>query len=280
MRERPWETAEWATQVVWQRDEPEPDNVFNVLAVFTSDCAFNDEGGEPIERDELIGNIRLCITQMNEAFERSGVDVRGNLVSIVQFAAPPPFLGADMYRDAMLGEPASEQERELRKQGPSYPELAEFNANIRRTCLDLRAEHEAHVVLFVSGNGGDPIAGALGAVDRNEAFVVVPHTKLLDGFAPAHEIGHLFGCEHNRESVQVRAHASCYGYCTPHWRTIMAYNPHHDRDLPIIGHFSNPAVDYDDGQHGPLPTGATGAHAANNVAQINGYTATILGLRG
>ncbi|MCY1043885.1 hypothetical protein OV208_21390 [Corallococcus sp. bb12-1] len=277
MLERPWETNPWATQRVWEHDGGDPGNTFRILAVFMSDCAFNEDQFERIDRDVLIGNIRRCVDEMNDAFARSGVGVRGNLVSVVQLAAPGPFLPTGMYRDALLGEPANEQERDDRLQGITPPELVEHYGDLRRLCGGLRAEHEAHVVLLVTGGGGDPIAGALGATHRANAFVVVPHTKLLEDFTPAHEIGHLFGCEHNRESVRVRAHASCYGFVTPYWRTIMAYNPHHDRDLPVIGHFSNPAVDHDDEAHGPL---ATGAANANNVAQINLYTPTILGLRG
>ena len=275
--ERPWETAPWSTQVVWERDGGAPDNTFTVLAVFTSDCAFNEDSPDRLDRDELVNNIRQCVDDMNDAFARSGVHVRGGLGAIVQFAAPAPFLPTGMYRDALLGEPASEDERERRLQGRTPEELVAHYGDVRRICRRLREQHDAHVLLLVTGSGGDPISGAIGAAHRHEAFVVVPHTKLLEEYAPAHEIGHLFGCEHNRESVRVRIGASCYGYCTQHWRTIMAYNPHHDRPLPVVGYFSNPAVNHDDGVHGPL---ATGAANANNVAKINAYTDTILGLRG
>jgi hypothetical protein len=266
------------TKVVWQRQGVVAQNVLNVVAVFTGDCVFRGEF-ERETQDTLIDNIRQSIELMNGAFEDSGVLLRSSLAVIARLPTEilPP-VSTDMYRDALLGAPASEQERVRRRQERTPDELAEGYGQLRNICLDLRVQHEAHVILFVTGSrNGNPVAGALGATSRDEAFVVVPDYEVPREYAPAHEIGHLFGCEHNREHVAVRQGASCYGHCTPHWRTIMAYNLDDQLPRPIIGRYSNPAVNYDDGVHGALATGTAGA---NNVAQINAYTDTILGFRG
>ena len=272
---RPWVTDPWSTERVWQGAP----GAFNVLAIYTSDCAYGPDYVNPVPQDELLANIRQSVDEMNEAFQNSGVAVQASLVAIVQLAVPEPWLPCGMYRDALLGPPDDEEHRVLRKQDPMPKELTDHYANLRRICLELRAEHDAHVVFFVMNGsaGGDPGAGALGATSRDDAFVMLPHRKLLDEYTPAHEVGHLFGCEHDRARVAVRMGMSCYGYVTERWRTVMAYNPLNGTGGRVIAHFSNPAVMYQDGQHDPEPTGADNA---NNVAQINGYTATILGLNG
>lgn len=275
--EQPWVTEEWATRTMWTLAERgAAENVFDILAVFTSDCAFM-ESFERIDQDQLLENIHECIGQMNEAFHHSGITVRGRMVAIERFSPPPPFISTGMYRDALLGEPASGEERERRRQEPIPRDMEEYYGTIRNTCLTLRERYRPHVILFVSGNMGDPISGGIGVTNWDESIVVVPASKLLDEHAPAHEVGHLFGCEHNREAVTVRMGASCYGYIADHWRTIMAYNTTYPRrEVPVIGRFSNPDVIYDDGEH---PPHATGDEGANNAAQINTFAPTILGIR-
>ncbi|WP_342376841.1 zinc-dependent metalloprotease [Myxococcus stipitatus] len=275
--EQPWETEEWATRTMWTLDERDDvENVFDILAVFSSEGAFM-ESLERIDQDQLLENIHECIRQMNEAFHHSGVTVRGRLVAIERFSPPPPFITTSMYRDALLGEPASGAERERRRQEPIPFEMDDYYGSIRNMCLTLRGRYRPHVVLFVSGNIGDPISGGIGVTTWDESIAVVPAAKLLNEHAPAHEIGHLFGCEHNREAVTVRTGASCYGYIADHWRTIMAYNTTEpQREVPVIGRFSNPDVSYNDGKHPPHVTGDAGA---NNVLQINTFAPTLLGIR-
>jgi hypothetical protein len=271
------ESDHWASHEVWEREEGDPPNTFNVLAVFTSDCEV--DGPWPtsaIEREQLLENVRESIDQMNESFERSQVQVRGSLVAIVRFVVPPPFWPADYCRDAMVDAPV-DTTRMNERQLAEWNERSVAYTRFRTECLRLRAKHQAHVLLIVNG-GGDPISGRCGATNRQEATAVVPYSKLLHEFTPAHEIGHLFGCEHDRKAANAWGHAgSNYGYCAPHWRTIMAYNPHEDRYLPVIGHFSNPAVSYDDRKNGAQPTGTANE---DNAAQLDLYTPTILGLRG
>ncbi|MCP3060114.1 zinc-dependent metalloprotease [Myxococcus sp. K38C18041901] len=275
--EQPWVTEEWETRTMWTLDErADAENVFDILAVFTSDGAFM-ESDDRIDQDQLLQNIHDCIQEMNEAFLHSGITVRGRLVAIERFSPPPPFITTSMYRDALLGEPENQEERRRRRQEPIPTDMDTYYGTIRNTYLTLRERYRPHVLLFVSGNIGDPISGGIGVTNWDESIAVVPAAKLLDEHAPAHEVGHLFGCEHNREAVIVRTGASCYGYIADHWRTIMAYNTTSpQRRVPIIGRFSNPDVTYDDGEHPPHVTGDAGA---NNAAQINTFAPTILGIR-
>lgn len=268
----------WSEKKVWTSQDNATDaRTFDILAIFTSDC-IDETLFDYIDQDQLIENIQECVVEMNGAFTASEINLRGRLVAAVRLTSPPEQLSSDRYRDALLGEPANEEERRARSQGVIPDELRPLYEDFQKTCLRLRAQHQAHVLLIVNGGSGgmegDPMAGCIGASKKGEAFVVVPFKKLLYEYAPAHEIGHLFGCNHDRRASNApesspEAH---YGYYNDEWRTIMAYNPPKGKYRKVIGHFSNPEVSYNDL--------VTGAKNANNAEQILLHAPTILGLRG
>lgn len=143
----------------------------------------------------------------------------------------------------------------------------------------LRSRYRADLVVLLrrfnnATNDACGLAWLLPSMDRNwadaAAFSVVQVGESVDGsryycseFSFTHELGHNFGCQHDR------AHASgrgifeySYGYIEPYgrWGTIMAY---HSSRIPF---FSNPNISYNG-----TPTGVSSGNpnSADNARTIN-----------
>jgi len=232
---------------------------FNILVAYTTDCVdWQQQELLPIEtmsKEDLHSNIYESIDEMNGAFRNSSIDLEGKIVAIeaintyvVNGQSVP--MACDQYKQELL-------------QGSQFQQV-----------FELRAKHKADVIMLVIGDHstvGDPCGGALPATKKNEAFVVIPHRKLLTEYIPAHEIAHLFGAKHEQGSdLHTQDDGdTAHGHFTQEWRTIMCYEL--KWKTKVIQYFSNPNVSFK-GE----PTGTT---KANNAARILENAPTIIGLR-
>jgi hypothetical protein len=121
-----------------------------------------------------------------------------------------------------------------------------------------------------------------------EAFAVVPINCATITYSFAHELGHVMGADHNKESVTFSPpfkYSRGYVALSNAWRTIMAY-PTVSCILPAcqrIPHWSNPSVWYseappDASQQAAQPerTGSDAEDApANNAASLNKTADTV-----
>ncbi|TXH47266.1 MAG: hypothetical protein E6Q92_00875 [Burkholderiaceae bacterium] len=105
-------------------------------------------------------------------------------------------------------------------------------------------------MLFVDdGDESCGIAKAIGAT-ADSAFAVVHWDCATDNFSFGHELGHLYGARHNAENDGTTTpFAYGHGYWAPNqaWRTIMAYQCS-GKTCPRLNYWSNPGVNYTDGQ--------------------------------
>lgn len=243
---------------------------FNVLAVYTLDCIKLPDawvGVVPndgvIDPWQLAADVETAIDDMNVAFRNSQIDVEAKLLKIE---------GNEPYFDDEVAVPVPIDEYKAA--------LLKGNAGQFKRVFDLRAENEADVILFIVGSnsGGPPVGGGLPAKTKYEAFVVIRYDDLLREYTTAHEIGHLFGAEHDAGGYglhpEPKTGAYAHGYVTEKWRTIMAYLQRKNGQpygAEVIQHFSNPDVLYE-GQ-------PTGTAQANNARQIREYAPTLVALR-
>ncbi len=98
----------------------------------------------------------------------------------------------------------------------------------------------------------------------------------LPYYTLAHEFGHNFGCDHDRQNPSsCRAHSYSYGYRFTNGpnlnKTVMAYDPGF-----TVGHFSNPGVSF----FGTVTGVATSSpQSAHNVATVNATAGLIANYR-
>lgn len=94
------------------------------------------------------------------------------------------------------------------------------------------------------------------------AFNVVARTCATGYYSFAHELGHNFGCQHDRQNGGTGLFPYSYGYRNPAgtWRTVMAYPPG-----TRIPYFSNPAVVYQGEPTGVASTSPLGCDNARTL---------------
>ncbi|HVG11079.1 MAG TPA: M12 family metallo-peptidase [Thermoanaerobaculia bacterium] len=221
--------------------------VIDVLVLYTTAAAAAAGGS-----DKIVIQIAMAERQMNESLRRGQASPRVKVVATKEISyAESGSLATDLVRlqraeGAFAGVPA------------------------------LRDEWGADLVsLLVSGaNLGCGIAYVM--VNPNIVFAPYAYSTVVQGcatssFTFAHELGHNFGCEHDRANADgPGAFSYSYGYQAPGvFRTIMAYN--NGCNCPRVLSFSNPGVFIDGGPAGvPLgqPNEAHNALTIENTGPI------------
>jgi hypothetical protein len=116
----------------------------------------------------------------------------------------------------------------------------------------LRTRFKADVaVLLVNNNSSCGLAAAIMA-KSNSAFAAVHYDCAVGNYSFAHEIGHLQGARHDKESgtsgTDKVCNNSAYGYLNTFkgWRTVMAYNNTAcvNQLCTRIPYWSNPSINY------------------------------------
>ncbi|CAN0145382.1 unnamed protein product [Ascophyllum nodosum] len=109
---------------------------------------------------------------------------------------------------------------------------------------DLRDIYEADLVQ-VAANLGVSCGRALTFSGSSSDGYSVTNPICFNYFSHTHEMGHNFGCYHNREDTTTQTgYAHGYRYCdtTDPYRTIMSYPCTEDTSVPRVNWFSNPDV--------------------------------------
>lgn len=216
-------------------------NEVDLLLGYTP-AAANGAGGEAGIRVLL----ELSVAEANDAFERSAIRVRLRTVGVM----------AVEYAES--GDLATDLTR-----------LTRGTDGWMDVMHRLRDVHAADLVCLVTefenSNQYAGMANQLRALDTlvlERGFTVCLRPYLLGNYTLAHELGHLFGGNHDRETspeggLQTSAYGARFLVDGQTYRTVMAYRPGIQ-----VPHFSNPDVAYRG-----VPTGTGGV--ADNAGTLN-----------
>jgi Metallo-peptidase family M12B Reprolysin-like/Secretion system C-terminal sorting domain len=197
----------------------------------------------------FIGQLsRICMEQLNTAFKRSGMKIKGRLAGIEQWQGI-----ALNYTSATLESAYVESQLEL----PNSTVTQQRNA----VDADL-------VVVLTSGQNypaSGPVLGHANGIPAttpsNGSAVVMGPLAVSEAYVFAHEVGHLLGGRHQDDTTDSPALAhefdATLGGVTRHYLTIM------HKDITQILNYSNPDIKYI-GQ-------PTGTATRNNACKMQSY---------
>ncbi len=208
--------------------------VIRVMVVATQ-AAANASG-------DLTGLINLAITETNQGYANSGVQITAQL--------------AGLYTT-------------------TYAESGSFSTDLSRfrgttdgymdSIHSLRNQNTADVAMIVLNNSSScGLASAIGAT-ASTAFASVSRTCTTGYYSFAHEIGHLQSARHDPAADPTNSpYTYGHGYRSPTsaWRTIMAYNC--TSNCPRINYWSSPLRTYQ-GQTMGTSTRSDNARVLNNT---------------
>ncbi|KAA3607897.1 MAG: hypothetical protein DWQ01_12485 [Planctomycetota bacterium] len=220
--------------------------IVDVLVCYTPQAKSGAGGTSGIE-----SLINLAVTETNQAYEASEVTQRLQLVHM-----------AEMVGYSETGSFSTELSR-LRNTNDGHMDEAHT----------LRDQYGADAVaLIVNGTQYCGIAYLMTNVShsfRSSAFSVTARTCATGYYTFGHELGHNFGCAHDRANAGSAAYPYSYGYRTTNnaYRTIMAYYPG-----TRIKRFSNPNITY--GGY-PLGIAYPDPNSAENWLGLNNASPTI-----
>jgi hypothetical protein len=222
----------------------EEPTIVDILVVYTP-AAQLAVGGE----SNILSQIQLSVAEANQSYIDSGINVRLNLVHAakVNYIEAPGSMGDDLAR--------------LSTRGDGYLDDA----------TDLQDQYGADVVcLFNSSTDGYSGLGYLLTGTSKLAYSIVQAQWSAGYYTLAHEVGHNFGCAHDRNnsdgyaafsySFGNRFYANSFQY-----RTVMAYAPG-----MRIGMFSTPLKTFLG-----TPTGTATEDNARTINERAAYIASI-----
>jgi hypothetical protein len=172
-------------------------NILDVMVVWTAQ-AYSFAGGSG--QMKLMTN--LMIEESNEILENSAVSLRFRLVHVMTMsntAYVDEDLGTILDKATYTGSPYSEFDSEQ---------------TIRFT-----KKADTLIIISYSGSGIGWLPSALSGVTTATNTAVVGVKYALGYYSFAHEIGHNFGCMHNKEETGTGMLSNSYAYC---WDTSTA----------------------------------------------------------
>lgn len=217
--------------------------VVDSLVCYTPQAAAAGGGASGMEATAI-----LSVAETNQGYEASQVNQRIELVHVAEM------VGYTEHND--YGTNLSR----LRNNGDGYMDEAHT----------LRDQYGADVVTLLVANsaycGVAYLMTNVGHSFESWAFNVVTYWCSAGIFAYGHELGHNFGCHHDRQNASQGAYAYSYGYRTPgnEYRTVMAYSPGNQVNL-----YSNPNITHQGFAMGiadPDPDSAENWKTLNNTA--------------
>jgi hypothetical protein len=223
--------------------------VIEVMVVYTSQ-AREGAGGT----DAILAQIHLAMAEANLVMENSGIATRLRLVHAAEISyAETGDLDSDLAR--------------LRGTKDGY--MDEVHA--------WREEHRADLVSLFLERSQRYAGLAYLSISAESAFSVVQRRYATTSFIFTHELGHNFGCDHDRQNTTGLGYAShSYGHRFTAdggtYRTVMSYHPGE-----VIPYFSNPEVLFL-GKATGVPPGEFGA--ADNARTITATSSHLDAYRG
>lgn len=223
----------------------------DVLVAYTTQAKNGQGGTSAIE-----ALINQAISETNSAYSQSQVDQRLRLVHM-----------AEMVGYTETGNFGTELSR-LRSTSDGH--MDEVHS--------LRNQYGADAVaLIVNGTQYCGIAYLMTNVSSSfasSAFSVTSRVCATGYYTFGHELGHNFGCAHDRQNASSGAYAYSFGYRTPNnaYRTIMAYSPG-----SRIRRHSNPNITF---AGFPLGIAHPSSNSAENWMSLNNAAPTTSQWRG
>jgi hypothetical protein len=178
---------------------------------------------------DINAHINLAVSEANQSYANSGIPIKLRLVNAYEtnYAETGDFT-KDLKRFRVNGDKQMDEVHAIRTR---------FKADV--------------AVLLVNNNSSCGLAAAIMA-KSNSAFAAVHYDCAVGNYSFAHEIGHLQGARHDKESgtsgTDKVCNNSAYGYLNTikGWRTVMAYNNTAcvNQFCARIAYWSNPTVNY------------------------------------
>jgi len=195
---------------------------------------------------DIDATIQLAVTEANQAYANSGINIQLNLVGTFLFS----YTESGKTFDTILADFAGN---------------ADVNTRRNNAGADLAA-------LIINQSDFCGLADAILANLCN-AFAIVHYSCATGYYSFAHELGHLMGARHDEIHDPTTTpfpygHGYEHNSTTQPFRTVMAYRCNTGNCEPRVQYFSNPNVNY--------AGVATGTAATNDNARVlNGTAGTI-----
>lgn len=210
----------------------------DVLVVYTPQAKTG--AGSATAMDTLID---LAVLEANQSYVNSAANLRLNLV----------------YKGEVAYTESNNFSTDLaRLQNPADG----FMDSVHALRDSLHADMVSLIVNASSSCGIGYVMTGANSSFQNYAFSAVARTCATGYYSFAHELGHNFGCQHDRQSGGTGVFPYSFGYRNPAgtWRTVMAYPP--GTRIPF---FSNPAVSYQGEPTGVVSTSTLGCDNAKTM---------------
>jgi len=212
-----------------------PDDGSKIDIIITYTPEFVAEQGA----DNIAAYIAQLEQETNLSFQLSGVNTRVDIVHSYQTT----------YSDST----------NARKDADNFLNALDEGQEFRK----LRDQYHADIMVVLTGNLGYDTCGYTPMLEANEAnaLAVIREACGTGYYQFAHEIGHIFGADHNLEEASGLGSDYAHGYCGAGWRSIMSYHcsAGGGRRLPL---WSNPDEMFDGEAMGV-------AGVSNNVKVLN-----------